>query len=312
VLPPLLLLLLDDVLVRQRRNPLLTGAALGALAAAQLLIGEELLAFTGIAAAAMLVAQLVLFPRRVPAKAGHAVGGLAAAAVVFAVLAAWPLAHQLLGPQRIAGDIQESSRNGNDLYSFVVPTRVMAVTPAAALEVSGRFVGRVGELNGDMGAPLVTVVLFTAVRWWRGGVVRVAFLTGLVMLVLSMGERLHVNGQILDTGLPWAAMKSLRAPAAAVLHRPSGPAHPRGQCRPGGAVPHRPGVPGHDLAGHGRHALSHAQRLLRRPGHRRHSATMVRFVSELLRAPPERVDGVWVWWDVQPRSLGHQPTAGRC
>jgi hypothetical protein len=41
-------------------------------------------------------------------------------------------------------------------------------------------------------------------------------------------------------------------------------------------------------------------------------ATMVRFVSELLRAPPERVDGVWVWWDVQPRSLGHQPTAGRC
>lgn len=40
--------------------------------------------------------------------------------------------------------------------------------------------------------------------------------------------------------------------------------------------------------------------------------TMVRFVSELLRAPPERVDGVWVWWNAQPRSLGHQPTACRC
>jgi hypothetical protein len=92
VLPPLLLLLLDDVLVRQRRSPWLVGTGLGLMAGAQLLIGEELLAFTGIAAAAMLVAQLVLFPRRVPAKAGHAVGGLAAAAVVFAVLAAWPLA----------------------------------------------------------------------------------------------------------------------------------------------------------------------------------------------------------------------------
>jgi hypothetical protein len=67
----------------------------------------------------------------------------------------------------------------------------------------------VGELNGYLGAPLVAVVLFTAVRWWRSGVVRVAFLTGLVMLVLSMGERLHVNGQILDAGLPWAAMRSL-------------------------------------------------------------------------------------------------------
>jgi hypothetical protein len=30
------------------------------------------------------------------------------------------------------------------------------------------------------------------------------------MLVLSMGERLHVNGQILDTGLPWAAMNPSR------------------------------------------------------------------------------------------------------
>lgn len=129
--------------------------------------------------------------------------------MVFAVLAAWPLAHQLLGPQRVVGDIQESSRNGNDRYSIVVPTRIMAVTPAAALEVSGRFVGRVGELNGYLGAPPVAVVVFTAVRWWRSGVVRMAFLTGLVMLVLSMGERLHVNGQILDAGLPWAAMRFL-------------------------------------------------------------------------------------------------------
>ena len=210
VLPPLLLLLLDDILVRQRRNPLQTGAALGALAAVQLLIGEELLAFTGIAAAVLLVALLVLFPRRVPARSAHALLGLGAAAVVFAALAAWPLAVQLLGPQRIVGDIQESSRNGNDLYSFVVPTRVMAVTPPAALEVSGRFIGRVGELNGYLGLPLAGVVLFTVVRWWRSGVVRVAFLTGLVVLVLSMGERLHVNGEILGVDLPWRAMKSLR------------------------------------------------------------------------------------------------------
>lgn len=157
----------------------------------------------------LLLLLLLAVPPLGSRQGRHAVGGLAAAAVVFAVLAAWPLAHQLLGPQRVVGDIQESSRNGNDRYSIVVPTRIMAVTPAAALEVSGRFVGRVGELNGYLGAPPVAVVVFTAVRWWRSGVVRVAFLTGLVMLVLSMGERLHVNGQILDAGLPWAAMRSL-------------------------------------------------------------------------------------------------------
>jgi hypothetical protein len=97
VLPPLLLLLLDELLVRQRHNPLLVGAALGALAAAQVLIGEELLAFTGIAAAAMVVTLLVMFPRQVPARAGRGLLGIGAAAVVFAALAAWPLAFQSWG-----------------------------------------------------------------------------------------------------------------------------------------------------------------------------------------------------------------------
>jgi hypothetical protein len=209
VLPPLMLLVVDDILVRQRGRPLLTGAVLGVLAAVQLLIGEELLAFTGLACVVMLAALLVLFPRRVPAKAVRALLGLGVALVVFAVLAAWPLAFQFAGPQRIVGDIQESSRNGNDLYSFVVPTRIMAITPAAAPEVSGRFVGRVGELNGYLGAPLVVVVLLTVARWRRSGVVRVAFVTGLAMLLLSMGERLHVDGRILDIPMPWTAMRTL-------------------------------------------------------------------------------------------------------
>lgn len=219
VLPPLMVLLVDELLVRQRRNPLLVGAGLGALAAAQVLIGEELLAFTGIACAAMLAALLVLYPRHVLGRAGRALLGIGAAALVFAVLAAWPLGFQFLGPQRVVGDIQESSRNGNDLYSFVVPTRIMAVTPAAALQVSGRFVGRVGELNGYLGVPLVGLVLFTVARWWRRGVVRVAFVTAMVMLVLSMGERLHVDGRILEVPMPWTAMKSLPLVESAVPTR---------------------------------------------------------------------------------------------
>jgi hypothetical protein len=219
VLPPLMLLAVDEILHRQRRNPLLVGAGLGALAAAQVLIGEELLAFTGIACAVMLVALVVMFPRHVPGHAGRALLGIGAAALVFAVLAAWPLAFQFLGPQRVAGAIQETSRNGSDLYSFVLPTRIMAVTPAAALQVSGRFVGRVAELNSYLGIPLVVLVLFTVVRWWRCGVVRVAFVTGLVMLVLSMGERLHLGGRILDVPMPWAAMRSLPLVESAIPTR---------------------------------------------------------------------------------------------
>jgi hypothetical protein len=425
VLPPLMLLLVDDILVRQRRNPLVSGAALGALAAAQLLIGEELLAFTGIAAAAMLVALLVMFPRRVRARAGHAVLGLVTALVVVAVLAGWPLAFQFLGPQRIAGDIQESSRNGNDLYGFVVPTRVMAVAPAAALEVSGRFVGRVGELNGYLGAPLVVLVVFTAVRWWRSGVVRVAFVTGLVLLLLSMGERLHVGGRILDVALPWSAVRSLpliesaiptrlmltadlffalllaifidqarrwalggrvvamlmvaaallallpKVPLKAEPLRP--PSFFTGEVRripegsvalvapfptaqasramtwqamaglrfrmPGGYFvgPDRNGRPkfgpvGTKLSGWMTKIRLGWRKPTLGPGLRRElvadlvrwqvttvvvgpmappstEATMVRFFTELLGRPADRVAGVWVWWNLQPRSLLHHATS---
>jgi hypothetical protein len=36
-------------------------------------------------------------------------------------------------------------------------------------------------------------------------------------------------------------------------------------------------------------------------------AAMVRFLSDLLGRPPEPAGGVWVWWDVQPRSLPGAP-----
>ena len=34
---------------------------------------------------------------------------------------------------------------------------------------------------------------------------------------------------------------------------------------------------------------------------------MVRFLSELLGRPPDRVAGVWVWWEIQPSSLIRYP-----
>jgi hypothetical protein len=133
--------------------------------------------------------------------------------------------------------------------------------------VSGRFVGRVGELNGYLGVPMGGLVLFTAVRWWRSPVAKVASVTGLLLLVLSMGERLHLNGRILDVDLPWAAMRSLPLiesaiptrlmlianlfvlrPAAGQLRRP-GPAvgrrwpgggHGPGRGGPGDALPRVP------------------------------------------------------------------------
>jgi len=54
-LPPVLLLLLDNIVVRQRRTPLRDGALLGLVAACQLLINEEVLGTTALAGALLVV-----------------------------------------------------------------------------------------------------------------------------------------------------------------------------------------------------------------------------------------------------------------
>ncbi len=72
VTPPLMLALLDEVLVRQRATPWLLGAVLGAVAAAQLLTAEELLASELLVGAAALGLLMLLHPRRIRAHAPFA------------------------------------------------------------------------------------------------------------------------------------------------------------------------------------------------------------------------------------------------
>jgi len=218
-LVPLLLAVLDELLVRQRRHPLLAGAALGLLAAAQLFTGEEVLVFTAILGLAMVVVLAVLFPRQLRGRVGHALLGLTVAAVVFAALAAWPVWFQLTGPQHVSGDLHPVEKLATDLFGPVVPNRVQAITPEAALRVSSRFPGNLAETNGYLGIPLVLILIFTVVRWWRAPVVRVAAVLFLLALVLSMGARLVVGGRPTDLPLPWAAIDSLPLLESAVPNR---------------------------------------------------------------------------------------------
>jgi hypothetical protein len=218
-LVPLLLLTLDEILVRQRWRPLLAGAVLGLLAACQVFIGEEVLAFTVIVALAQVLTLVALFPRQVRGRVGHALLAVAAAAVVFAALTAWPLYFQLTGPQHISGDLHVADTLATDLAGLVVPNRVQAIAPDSALRISSRFPGNVAETNGYLGIPLVLIVVFTAVRWWRTPVVRVAALLFLVPLLLSMGARLSVGGHQTGVPMPWAAIDSLPLLESAVPNR---------------------------------------------------------------------------------------------
>jgi hypothetical protein len=127
-IPPLIVACLDELLVRQRRRPVPTGALLGLLVTVQFFIGSEMLVLT-IIAAAIGVAFVVAFNIRrldvIRRKTRHAVVALASAAATGGVLLAYPVGFALAGPARLAGPVWGPasliSYGGTNLKDYVLP-----------------------------------------------------------------------------------------------------------------------------------------------------------------------------------------------
>jgi hypothetical protein len=139
VLPPIVLLLIDDLLVRQRHRAWLDGALLGAVAAAQLLTGEELLATTALMALIVLAILLVCWPTRVRAHAPYALRGLGVAALTCLALTALPLSVQFAGPWRYTGPATGATgRLVSDLTGFLVPGPLQVLSTPASIQFMER------------------------------------------------------------------------------------------------------------------------------------------------------------------------------
>jgi hypothetical protein len=207
-IPPLMLLAVDQILVRagSKRRTLVAGVLLGVLAAAQLVTGEEVLAFAGVCGAVLALVLVVLFPRRTVRRLAHVAIGFPVALAVFGVLAAWPLRAQLFGRQVVEGDIRPGSRFVSDLLGFIVPTHYQLLSPDSTTEIALRFTGNSAEWNAYVGIPLILLVLFTGIRWWRVAAVRVAFVCALLIALLSMGSHMHVGGRVTGVALPWSVV----------------------------------------------------------------------------------------------------------
>ena len=204
-LPPLVLLLAHELLVRRRRRPLVAGALLGLVAFAQLMTAEEVLASTFLVAVVGLVVLLVLRRRDVRGPAArHAVLGLGTAALVLTALAAWPLTVQFAGERALQAPAQDPSRYAADLLGTVVPTVHQLLGTDATLAWGGN-----DSENGSYLGPLVLVLAVLSWRLRTVPVVRWAAVTGVVVWVLSLGERLHVAGTATDVPLPFAGVAAL-------------------------------------------------------------------------------------------------------
>lgn len=208
VFPPLALLMLDEIVVRRRRSPVLLGALLGLAAGLQLLTGEEVLAISVVAAVFGLAALALLHRDQVRSRLPAVARGLAVAVAVFAVIAAYPLGVQFFGDQRVHGTLQPTNFFVVDAAELVVPTPQQALSTGPANRLSARFTGQT-ELGGYIGIPLLLLVAFVMVRYRRDPLVRFAGVLAVVVLVLSLGPRLHVAGHSTGIRLPWTVLQRL-------------------------------------------------------------------------------------------------------
>ncbi|MBO0727939.1 MAG: hypothetical protein J2P57_01695 [Acidimicrobiaceae bacterium] len=218
--PALVWLLLDELLVRRRWPPAVVGLLMGAAAAAQLLTSMEVLAATALVAGLGVVMLAVLHWRQVGAVVPRALVGGGVGVATFLVLAAYPLKNLFFGPQRVSGVINAPDVYVADLLSFVVPAGYRIQSALWPWPITAHFTGSGVETGGVYLALTGLVVLTLAlVVGWRWPVVRFAGLLTLGVMVLSMGARLHVNGQVTGVRLPWTVVKHLPLVASAIPAR---------------------------------------------------------------------------------------------
>jgi hypothetical protein len=207
--PPLLLLLLDEILVRQRRSWLRMGLLLGALATVQLYITEELLATEAVMALVAVVVLAITHRQRWRLHVGYAARALGVALALAAPLCAPWVAVQFFGPHRLPGTFQHPGGYSSDLLNFVLPTYVQQVYPGVAARYAHNFTGNTAEQNAYLGIPLLLILAYTVWRFRSVMWVRVVAVLGAVAALLSMGPTLHVGGHLTHIPLPWVIFEHL-------------------------------------------------------------------------------------------------------
>jgi hypothetical protein len=192
-----------------RRSPRRTGLLLGLAVAAQALVSEELLTTSALVGALALLILAAQHPAAARARAGALARALGWCGLVAAGLLAWPLATQFLGPYRIHGAIQPHEVAVADAFTFVMPTPLQWLAPERALQHSLGFTGSAVEVSGYLGVPLVVLLAGLAVRLRRDPLVQMLIPLFLVVALLSLGGHLHVDGRITRIPLPWGVAQRL-------------------------------------------------------------------------------------------------------
>ena len=219
-IPPLLLLLFDEMLVRQRLRWWVVGLLFALLEIIQLGWSAELFAETALMSAIGLVVFAFSQRHRIREKLGYAVRALILGVVPVIPFALFFAYEARTGPEHAKGPVHSIrllSGLSSDLASLVVPTtnqrypfgssalgtRLVAMTPAHGI------VPDVTESGAFIGIPLLLLVLLGIWKYRRVPMVQFSAVMAVAAFVMSMGSRLHVLGHMTAVRLPFTVLTHL-------------------------------------------------------------------------------------------------------
>ena len=188
----------------ERPRPMRDGLVLGVLVGWQVLIGEEPLLIMATGLAVFVLAAALVRPTALRTAAQAALPGIGFGALVSVLLVAYPLLTQFGGPASYYA-IQHGPA-GNDLGSFIALPRQSL---GGVLLHPGQIVDNPTEQNSFFGWPVLALLAVCVVWLWRQIPARLASITMVGMLALSLGTHLYLNAR--DTGIvgPWSALGKL-------------------------------------------------------------------------------------------------------
>jgi hypothetical protein len=172
--PPLVVLFLDELLVRQRMRPIGGGIALGLLVTLQFFLGTEtlvIMVFTGGVGVMLVVAYAAWKDRSLlRTRARHAAVGLGTAALTATVLLAYPTWYALAGPAHFSGPIWpgfDLSRQGSAFRNFFTASpRPTGLFSSSYNHVVGGYQGPLFSA-AYLGIGMVVILVGGLVLWRR-------------------------------------------------------------------------------------------------------------------------------------------------
>jgi hypothetical protein len=211
VFPPLVVLGLDSLVVRQRGPAWRPGLALGAVVAAQFLVAPDVLVMTAVVAVVGLAVLAATGRRELSGRLPYALRGSAVAVGVAAGLGALPLWFALTGPRHLVGPAWPGlNAFGDSLEALVragpAPAASRSLLFGAASQPAANL-GLTGPPAAYLGVGAVAVALASLVVARRRRATWVLAASGATAWVMSLGAAAFRTDAL--SALPWLPWQSL-------------------------------------------------------------------------------------------------------